>query len=91
MERTKCLSDFSPCCFGRLAIVIWSIIVDEQRKENVLKSVDIAKQALMLDLKDGQSWYLVGNAWLINFFVNYKKIAELETAIKAYNEAVFIL
>lgn len=42
----------------------------------------------MLDLKDGQSWYLVGNAWLSNFFVNFKKLSELETAIKAYNEAV---
>jgi hypothetical protein len=50
--------------------------------------VDLAKQALLLDLKDGQSWYLVGNAWLSNFFVNFKKMSELETAIKAYNEAV---
>jgi hypothetical protein len=52
--------------------------------------VDLAKEALVLDLKDGQSWYLVGNALLINFFVNFKKISELETAIKAYNEAVLI-
>ena len=52
-----------------------------------MDSVDLAKQALMLDLKDGESWYLVGNAWFINFFVNFKKLSELETAIKAYNEA----
>lgn len=66
----------------------WDINSDEQRKQNVKDSVDLAKQALLLDLKDGQSWYLVGNAWLSNFFVNFKKMSELETAIKAYNEAV---
>jgi len=57
----------------------------------VLDSVDLAKEALKLDFKDGESWYLVGNAWFINFFVNFKKLSELETAIKAYNEAVPIM
>ena len=63
-------------------------IADEERKKNVLDSLDLAKEALKLDFKDGESWYLVGNAWFINFFVNFKKLSELETAIKAYNEAV---
>ena len=48
----------------------------------------MAKKALTLDFKDGQSWYLVGNAYMSDFFVNMKKIIELDNAIKAYNEAV---
>ena len=60
----------------------------EQKKENVRQSVEVAKKALMLDLKDGQSWYLLGNAYLSDFFVNMKRITELDNAVKAYNEAV---
>ncbi len=50
---------------------------DEERRINVKNSLELAKEALKLDLKDGQSWYLVGNAWMSNFFVNYGKITEL--------------
>ena len=63
----------------------------EERKENVKTSVDLAKKALTLDFKDGQSWYFVGNAYMSNFFINMKKITELENAIKSYNEAVVII
>jgi len=35
--------------------------------------VNIAKQALMLDLKNSQSWYLMGNAFLSDYFANIKK------------------
>jgi hypothetical protein len=45
----------------------------------------MAKKALILDLKDGQSWYFVGNAYMSNFFIGMKKITELENAIKSYN------
>lgn len=62
----------------------------EQKKENVRQSVEVAKKALMLDLKDGQSWYLLGNAYLSDFFVNMKRIIELDNAVKAYNEAVIM-
>lgn len=68
-----------------------ALIEDEERKKNVLDSLELAKEALKLDLKDGESWYFVGNAWLSNFFVNFKRLSELETAIKAYNEAVYTL
>jgi len=43
----------------------------------VAKSINIAKDALNLDLNDGESWYVLGNAYLSNFFVNMKTINEL--------------
>ena len=42
-------------------------------------------------MKDWNTWYFLGNAYLSNFFANFKKVEELELAIKAYNEAVMIL
>lgn len=56
----------------------------DERKKNVEKSVDMAKEAVSLDFKDGESWYIVGNAYLSNFFVNMKTIDELNLALKAY-------
>ena len=41
-------------------------------------------------MKDWATWYFLGNAYLSNFVANFKKVDELENAIKAYNEAVSI-
>lgn len=38
-----------------------------------------------MDMKDPETWYFLGNAYMNNFFVNFKKVEELENAIKAYN------
>jgi len=35
-------------------------------------------------MKDSQSWYVLGNAHLTNFFVNNENISELDLALKAY-------
>lgn len=44
---------------------------------------------MMLDLKNGKSWYLMGNAYMSNYFANLKKDKnELDLALKAYNQAV---
>jgi hypothetical protein len=51
----------------------------------VKQSVQLAKDALLLDLKNSKSWYIVGNAYMSNFFVNMKPIEELQNALKAYN------
>jgi hypothetical protein len=46
----------------------------------------VAKKALTFDLKNPQSWYLVGNAYLSNYFINPKKDSkELNLALSAYN------
>ena len=34
---------------------------------------------------DSQSWYVLGNAHLTNFFVNNQSTKELEQALKAYS------
>jgi len=31
----------------------------------------------MLDMKDPATWYFLGNAYLSNFFTNFKKVDEL--------------
>ncbi len=54
------------------------------------ESIKLAKQAILLDMKDPETWYFLGNAYMNNFFVNFKKVEELENAIKAYNEAVLV-
>lgn len=41
-----------------------------------------------MDLKDWLTWYFLGNAYFSNFIANYKKIEQLENAVKAYNESV---
>lgn len=53
----------------------------------MLKSIELAKTALTLDLKDGESWYVLGNAYMFNFFVNMTLMTELQNALKAYNQA----
>jgi len=50
--------------------------------------VEIAKKAVMLDFKDAYSWYLVGNAYMSNYFTNPKKDSqELMLGLQAFNQA----
>ncbi len=58
-----------------------------ERKENVKKSIEYAKSAVNVDIKDPESWYILGNAYMSNFFVNMKYMSELQNALKAYNQA----
>ncbi|CAG9330988.1 TTC5_1 [Blepharisma stoltei] len=60
---------------------------DEERKNNVANSVGLAKQALAIDIKDGNSWYVLANAHLTNFFINRPSSEELNRALKAYGQA----
>lgn len=58
-----------------------------ERKQNYKASIEFANKAIALDLSDSQSWYVLGNAHLTNFFVNNESTQQLELAIKAYNQA----
>ena len=63
-------------------------LCDEEAKENAVKeSLQLAKQAVALDLTDGYSWYVLGNAHLTNFFTSTRTVEELEFALKAYNQS----
>jgi len=44
----------------------------------------LASKAIGLDMNDSQSWYVLGNAHLTNFFVNNESTKELENALKAF-------
>jgi len=46
--------------------------VTEQMDKVIEESVKIAKEALLLDMKDPESWYVVGNAMLSSYFASQK-------------------
>ncbi|KAL6621181.1 hypothetical protein ACP70R_033613 [Stipagrostis hirtigluma subsp. patula] len=54
----------------------------------VEESIKHAKEAVMLDIKDGNSWYNLGNAYLTSFFVGGAwDHARLHHSVKAYQNA----
>lgn len=59
----------------------------EEKKANFAKSIELAKAAIKLDMGDSQSWYVLGNAHLTNFFANNESTKELEQSLKAYQLA----
>ncbi|XP_028079882.1 tetratricopeptide repeat protein 5-like isoform X4 [Camellia sinensis] len=60
----------------------------DNQAEIVEESIKHAKEAIMLDVKDGNSWYNLGNAWLTFFFVtgawDHSKLLQ---SLKAYQNA----
>ncbi|XP_026402889.1 tetratricopeptide repeat protein 5-like isoform X1 [Papaver somniferum] len=60
----------------------------ENQAEVVEQSIEHAKEAITLDIKDGNSWYNLGNACLTSFFVTgsweHKKLVQ---SLKAYQNA----
>ena len=57
----------------------------KRRMDNIKESIALAKSAVSLDVKDGRSWYYVGNAYLSQFFDVSKSIEDLERALRAYH------
>ncbi|RDY01667.1 Tetratricopeptide repeat protein 5 [Mucuna pruriens] len=61
----------------------------ENQAELVEESIQHAKEAITLDVKDGNSWYNLGNACLTSFFVTGAwDHAKLLHSLKAYQNAV---
>ncbi|KYQ91140.1 hypothetical protein DLAC_08049 [Tieghemostelium lacteum] len=57
----------------------------ESRIANIQESLVKAKEVLKFDLKDSESWYLLGNAYLNQFFLDIDKYAtDIDSALKAY-------
>jgi tetratricopeptide (TPR) repeat protein len=76
----------------KLSMVSRFIGNPEERASNVLESVKLAKEAIRLDLSDGESWCniysdVLGNAHLTNFFVNEPSPTELNSALRSYTQA----
>jgi tetratricopeptide (TPR) repeat protein len=58
-----------------------------ERSANLKESVDRAKAAIGMDIKDGESWYILGNAYLTLCFGDSQDLAHIEAALKAYQKA----
>ncbi|XP_031555752.1 tetratricopeptide repeat protein 5-like [Actinia tenebrosa] len=58
-----------------------------EKAENVKKSVSMAKEALSLDISDGMSWYILGNAYLSQFFSGTHSPPILKQCMSAYTNA----
>lgn len=58
---------------------------DKERLEAYIKSLDLARKALKLDLNDGSSWYTLGNAQMALIFYS---MCEIKKPLAAYSKAV---
>eukprot|EP01116_Phalansterium_solitarium_P013526 TRINITY_DN30910_c0_g1_i1.p1 TRINITY_DN30910_c0_g1~~TRINITY_DN30910_c0_g1_i1.p1 ORF type:complete len:446 (+),score=131.98 TRINITY_DN30910_c0_g1_i1:109-1446(+) len=71
-----------------LSMVLRQVSADPaERKTNIAESVKLAKDAVALDVTDGQSWYILGNALVANFFSNTFAADDMVRALKAYQQA----
>ncbi|XP_075768089.1 tetratricopeptide repeat protein 5 [Pelodiscus sinensis] len=59
----------------------------EQRAQNVMDSVRQAKLAVQMDVRDGRSWYVLGNAYLSLFFHTGQSPGIAQQALSAYAQA----
>ncbi|KAL4234244.1 Tetratricopeptide repeat protein 5 [Mactra antiquata] len=59
----------------------------EERVKNVEDSVEKAKEAVQMDIKDGQSWLILGNAYFSLFFATGQNPKILQQAMSAYKQA----
>ncbi|XP_063831729.1 tetratricopeptide repeat protein 5-like [Ostrinia nubilalis] len=80
---------------NRLALRCLSIILRQESGERklkeataaILKSVELAKEAVAQDIKDGVSWSVLGNAYLCQFFMVSQDPAVLKSCMSAYKQA----
>ncbi|CAD5165953.1 unnamed protein product [Musa acuminata subsp. malaccensis] len=60
----------------------------KNKAASIEESIKHAREAVMLDIKDGNSWYNLGNACLTSFFVTGAwDHAKLQQSLKAYQNA----
>ncbi|XP_038218974.1 tetratricopeptide repeat protein 5-like [Zerene cesonia] len=60
---------------------------DHEATQMILKSVDYAKEAVSQDIKDGQSWIILGNSYLCQYFTVSQDPAILKQCMSAYKQA----
>ena len=59
---------------------------NDEKKENLEKGIELAKQAVNVDIMDAHSWYLLGNAYMTSFFFT-EKYDYLDRSLKAYTQS----
>ncbi|KAL0853186.1 hypothetical protein ABMA27_012943 [Loxostege sticticalis] len=80
---------------NRLSLRCLSIILRQESGERklkeasaaILKSVELAKEAVAQDIKDGVSWTVLGNAYLCQFFMVSQDPVTLKSCMSAYKQA----
>uniref|UniRef100_W5KUK1 Tetratricopeptide repeat domain 5 n=1 Tax=Astyanax mexicanus TaxID=7994 RepID=W5KUK1_ASTMX len=55
--------------------------------KRIMESVDLARQAVQLDVTDGTSWYILGNAYISLFFSSGQNPQMSQQALSAYSQA----
>ncbi|GCC43937.1 hypothetical protein chiPu_0027743, partial [Chiloscyllium punctatum] len=91
-----CFSGALTHCKNKVSLRNLSMVLRQLRTEgedyasNVLSSVEQAKMAVQMDLKDGTSWYILGNAYLSLFFVTGQNPRLAQQALTAYAQAVSV-
>lgn len=67
-----------------------SIVMRQQASvtnDQIEESVKISKEAVSLDVTDGTSWYILGNAYLAQFFLCGQAADVLKCSLNAYSKA----
>lgn len=52
------------------------------------ESLRLAKETVKLEMTSGDSWYVLGNAYVASFFKNSRAMKDLDRALQAYAKAV---
>lgn len=60
---------------------------DAERHARLERAAELAKEAVGMDVADGHSWYVLGNAFLMCFFAASRSKSDLDRALKAYQRA----
>ncbi|XP_070574963.1 tetratricopeptide repeat protein 5-like [Ptychodera flava] len=71
-----------------LSMVLRQIGSDPTEKiKHIQESVEIAKEAVQMDISDGTSWFILGNAYLSFFFASGQNPQILRQCLRAYTQA----
>ncbi|XP_013794044.1 tetratricopeptide repeat protein 5-like [Limulus polyphemus] len=82
----QCLNKTS---LRNISMVLRQISQEPKEKiRNIHESVEKAKEAVQMDLEDGLSWYILGNAYLNLFFVADQSPKILKQSMSAYIRAM---
>ncbi|RXM36591.1 Tetratricopeptide repeat protein 5, partial [Acipenser ruthenus] len=90
-----CFSGAQNHCKNKVSLRNLSMVLrqiqtpNEDNSKNVFESVSKAKQAVQLDIADGTSWYILGNAYLSLFFSTGQDPKISQLAISAYAQALY--
>jgi hypothetical protein len=60
---------------------------DDSLVDKIEESIDFAKRAIQLDLRDHKSWYVLGNAYCMKFFAYTRDVRDLAKALSAYQRS----